>query len=198
VVVIQYRHAYRTEFMLQRTPRVTQPVAEGECSHTLQELFDTEESPLLRYAFSLTGRRAVAEEIVQEVFLQLHSHWNDVESPRAWLTRTVRNKAFSYLRDNKREVLDSDDRTPSLPCTADETPEEAILRMEASCALRQIVDELDETDRQLVKLKYFEDLKYSDISDQTGLSIGNVGYRLHHILKQLAGKLRQLGIDGKS
>ena len=29
-----------------------------------------------------------------------------------------------------------------------------------------------------------------------GLSVGNVGYRLHHILKNLAGKLRQIGIDG--
>lgn len=196
--MIQYRHAYRTEFMLQRTPRVNQPAAQGECMHTLQELFDAEESPLLRYAFSLTGRRAVAEEIVQEVFLQLHSHWDDVQSPKAWLMRSVRNKAFSYIRDNNREILDSDERQPALPYTADETPEETLLQMEATCALRQIVDELDETDRQLVKLKYFEELKYSDISDQTGLSIGNVGYRLHHILKQLAGKLRQLGIDGKS
>ena len=60
------------------------------------------------------------------------------------------------------------------------------------------VSQLDETDRQLVKLKYFEDLKYRDISAQTGLSISNVGYRLHHILKELAGKLRPLGIDGRS
>jgi RNA polymerase sigma-70 factor (ECF subfamily) len=71
--------------------------------------------------------------------------------------------------------------------------------MEATAALRQIVEEeLDETDRQLVKLKYFEGLKYRDISVQTGLSVSNVGYRLHHILKELASKLRPLGIDGKS
>ena len=184
--------------MLQQTPRVNQPVAQCECTPTLQELFDAEESLLLRYAFSLTGRRAVSEEIVQEVFLKLHSNWDSVESPKAWLMRAVRNKAFNYIRDNKRELLDSDERQPSLPYTAEETPEETLLRMEATCALRQFLDELDEVDQQLVKLKYFEDLKYSEISHQTGLSAGNVGYRLHHILKQLAGKLRQLGIDGKS
>ncbi len=72
------------------------------------------------------------------------------------------------------------------------------MRMEATGALRQIVEELDETDRQLVNLKYFENLKYRDISAQTGLSISNVGYRLHHILKELADKLRPLGIDGMS
>ena len=67
--------------------------------------------------------------------------------------------------------------------------------MEATGTLRQILQELDETDRKLVTLKYFEGLKYRDISEQTGLSVSNVGYRLHHILKQLAAKLRPLGID---
>ena len=184
--------------MLKPTPRVKQSGAQGVSKLTLQTLFDTEETPLLRYAFSLIGRRAVAEEIVQEVFLQLHMQWDDVDSPRAWLFRSVRNRAFNHIRDNKREILNSDNREVQSPNAEDETPEAMLLRMEAIAALRQIVAELDETDRQLVKLKYFEDLKYRDISAQTGLSISNVGYRLHHILKELAGKLRPLGIDGKS
>ena len=98
---------------------------------------------------------------------------------------------------NQRETLNSDDGKGQSPNAEDEAPEAAILRMEAAGALRQIVEELDETDRQLVKLKYFEDLRYREISAKTGLSVSNVGYRLHHILKELAGKLRPLGIDGK-
>jgi RNA polymerase sigma factor (sigma-70 family) len=201
--VIEYCLAQRTEFMLKPTPRVNQSGAQGVSELTLQTLFDTEETPLLRYAFALIGRRAVAEEIVQEVFLQLHTHWDDVDSPRAWLFRSVRNRAYNHIRDNQRETLNVDDRNvddrnvQSLSAE-DETPEATLLRMEAIGALRQIVEELDETDRQLVKLKYFEGLKYRDISAQTGLSISNVGYRLHHILKELAGKLRPLGIDEMS
>jgi RNA polymerase sigma factor (sigma-70 family) len=196
--VIQYCLAQRTEFMLKPTPRVNQSGAQGVSELTLQTLFDTEETPLLRYAFALIGRRAVAEEIVQEVFLQLHVHWGDVDSPRAWLFRSVRNRAYNYIRDNQREILKIDDGNVQSPNAEDETPEATLQRMEAIGALRQIVEELDETDRQLVKLKYFEGLKYRDISAQTGLSISNVGYRLHHILKELAGKLRPLGIDEMS
>ena len=196
--MIQNCQAQRTEFMLKPTPRVKQSGAQGVSKLTLRTLFDTEETPLLRYAFSLIGRRAVAEEIVQEVFLQLHMQWDDVDSPRAWLFRSVRNRAFNHIRDNKREILNSDNREVQSPNAEDETPEATLLHMEATAALRQIVEELNETDRQLVKLKYFEDLKYRDISAQTGLSISNVGYRLHHILKELAGKLRSLGIDGRS
>lgn len=178
--------------MLNPTPRVNQTGAMGVGKLTLQALFDREETPLLRYAFSLTGRRAVAEEIVQEVFLQLHAHWDEVDSPRAWLFRSVRNRAYNHLRDNQKEILSGDDHEAS---SEDEAPEAMLLRMEATGALRQILEELRESDRQLVKLKYFDGLKYRDIAAETGLSISNVGYRLHHILKELADKLRPLGFD---
>lgn len=190
--------AQQINFSLKPMPRVNQSESQGASKPTLRALFDAEETPLLRYAFSLTDRRAVAEEIVQEVFLQLHTHWDDVDTPRAWLFRSVRNRAYNHNRDHKREILTGNDRETQSPNAEDETPEALLLRMEAAGTLRLIVEELDETDRQLVRLKYFEDLKYRDISDQTGLSISNVGYRLHHILKELAEKLRQLGIDGTS
>ncbi|MFV2091205.1 MAG: RNA polymerase sigma factor [Pseudomonadales bacterium] len=185
--------------MPEHMPRASQTESKGGGKLTLRALFDAEETPLLRYAFSLTGRRVIAEEIVQEVFLQLHTHWEDVEQPRAWLFRSVRNRSYNHQRDNKREILsgDDDNETPT-PNAEEHTPDALLLRMEAAGYLRLIVEELDEVDRQLVQLKYFDDLKYRDISDRTGLSISNVGYRLHHILKELAEKLRQLGIDGTS
>jgi RNA polymerase sigma factor (sigma-70 family) len=196
--VTQNCPAQRIEFMLNPFPRVNQSDSPGVGKPTLRTLFDAEEAPLLRYAFSLTGRRAVAEEIVQEVFLQLHTRWDHVDSPRAWLFRSVRNRAYNHNRDNKREVLTSEDCQSQSPNAEDETPEAMLLRTEAAGTLRLIVEELSEADRQLVKLKYFENLQYRDISERTGLSISNVGYRLHHILKELAQKLGQLGIDGIS
>ncbi len=188
----------QTRLMLKPTPRVNGSGASGVSELTLQSLFDSEETPLLRYAFSIVGRRAVAEEIVQEVFLQLHTHWDDVESPKAWLFRSVRNRAFKHVRDNKREVLNESDSKPQSTIAEEDSPEAALEHMEAIAAVRQILEELNEPDRQLVKLKYFTDLKYREISSQTGLNIGNVGYRLHHILKELADKLRKLGFDEKS
>lgn len=188
----------QAECMLKSTPRVNQSVAEGVGDLTLQDLFELEESPLLRYAFLLTGRRAVAEEIVQEVFLQLHQRWDEIDSPRAWLYRTVRNRALNHLRDHRREILQAADNQPESPVANDDTPESLVLRLEAAAALRRLIQELGEKDRQLLRLKYFENLKYREISEQTGLSIGNVGYRLSHLLKELGSKLRPLGIDKHS
>lgn len=192
------RITFAVEVMPEHLPQSSQTESKGGGKLTLRALFDAEETPLLRYAFSLTGRRAIAEEIVQEVFLQLHTHWDDVEQPRAWLFRSVRNRSYNHQRDSKREILTDDDRQSQSPNGEEEAPDALLLRMEAAGYLRLIVEELDGVDRQLVQMKYFDDLKYRDISEQTGLSISNVGYRLHHILKELAEKLRQLGIDGTS
>jgi RNA polymerase sigma factor (sigma-70 family) len=181
------------------SPRIVdEQVTTGVSNLTLEVLFASEESPLLHYAFSLVGRRAVAEEIVQEVFLQLHIHWEDVASPKAWLKRCVRNRAYTYLRDHKRELLNESDRESLGPAPESEPPETALIRMESIAAVRQFIEKLDEHDRNLVKLKYSDDLKYRDISTHTGLNIGNVGYRLHHILKELAAKLRKLGFEDNS
>lgn len=163
----------------------------------LLALFESEETPLLRYAFSLTGRRAIAEEIVQEVFLQLHANWEGVENPRAWLFRSVRNRSYNHQRDGRREV-GGDEVAMATTASEDDTPEEVLQRLEAAGFLRLLLAELEEADRRLVQLKYFEDLRYREIAERTDMSIGNVGYRLHHILKQLADKLRHLGIDGIS
>jgi RNA polymerase sigma factor (sigma-70 family) len=186
--------------MLKSTQRVkqagVQAGAHGVPDLTVLALFDTEESALLRFAFSLIGRRAVAEEIVQDVFLQLHAKWEEIDSPRAWLFRSVRNRAYNYIRDNKREVHGNDNGTVPAPDT--ETVEAMLIRIEATDALRQILAEVDESDRELIELKYFQNFKYRDISEQTGLTISNVGYRLHHILKELAAKLRLRGVDGIS
>lgn len=181
--------------MLHRTPRVIP--SNDKCSNpeTLQSLFDSEETPLLRYAFSLVRRRAVAEEIVQEVFLQLHIKWNDVESPRAWLYRSVRNKVFNYMRDNRRETVEMTKPVIEWLSNESETPVGVLSKLEAIQVLHEMIDSLHETDRELVQLKFFDGLKYREISEMTGLSVGNVGYRLHHILKELAGKLHPLGMD---
>ena len=155
-------------------------------------VFQTEESGLLRYAIGLVRRRSVAEEIVQETFLRLHQIWEEVDNPRAWLYRGVRNLALNYLRDQKPESELNEDTA-----AADENPPAEILgRNEAIGTMRLLLAEMSDEDRALIRLKYNDDLKYQEISQRTGLSVSNVGYRLHHVLKGLADALRHAGIEG--
>ena len=159
---------------------------------TLAEVFRAEEGALVRFATGLCGRREWAEEIVQEAFLKLHSQWSEVENPRAWLFRCVRNLSSNRRRDEAREILPGE-----LPETRDESPlpDETLSRLEACGFLRMLVAELPRDDRELLRLKFDERLGYAEIGRRTGLSVGNVGFRLHHLLKTLASRMRAAGIE---
>lgn len=184
--------------MLKPTPEAKPAERTDAGSLSIRALFDNEESNLLRFAFSLTGRRAVAEEIVQEVFLQLHAKWSEVQEPRAWLFRSVRNQAFHYLRKSQRETLHSDHDTTCDTHHPEESPDALIARMESIAELRNLLAKLPDQDQRLIQLKYFEGLKYRDISQKTGLTISNVGYRLHQVLRKLATALLPSEADDKS
>lgn len=159
---------------------------------TLRQVFDAEESPLLRYAHGLLGQRETAEDIVQDAFLKLHAHWEEVTHPRAWLFRCTRNLALSHLRDHKREIpMDGNREWES----SNPDPEQALGKLEAIGTLQLLVAELQEEDRTLISLKYHDGLKYDQISQRTGLTVSNVGYKLHHALKNLADSLRRLGVE---
>lgn len=168
-------------FAQQRTPKPS-----------LAEIFHEEEGGLLRFAVGLTSRRELAEELVQEGFLRLQEHWDSVENPRAWLYRCIRNLAMNHHRDHARECQAGEDEDSSDPGPL---PSEILSRLEVCGHLRMLIAELPVRDRELLALKYQEHLGYAEISRRTGLGIGNVGYRLHHLLKTLGGSLREIGIN---
>lgn len=161
--------------------------------HDVAALFQSEESGLLRFAIGLVGRRGVAEELVQETFLRFHQVADEVDNPRAWLYRSLRNLGLNHLRDHAREAPLEEELAP--PQEA-KLPVESLGRDEAVGLVRLLLAELPPEDRDLIQLKYLENLKYQEISRRTGLSVGNVGYRLHHLLKGLADRLRRAGIEG--
>jgi RNA polymerase sigma-70 factor (ECF subfamily) len=160
---------------------------------TLIALFESEESQLLAFAMGLVRRRSVAEELVQDAFLKLHEVWGQVENPRGWLYRSVRNLALNHLRDHRREtVLDGTEETPD----SESSPDEELGRMEAIGMVRLLLAGMPAEDQDLIRMKYHDDLKYGEISQRTGLGVGNVGYKLHHLLRGLADALRHAGIEG--
>lgn len=163
---------------------------------TLRQVFDAEESALLRFAHGLTGQRETAEDLVQEAFLKLHTHWQEVNAPRPWLFRCVRNLALNHLRDNRRtsSIETNRQNTKEWEAPAPD-PDAALGKLEAIGTLQLLISELPEPDRTLVSLKYLSGLRYEEIASQTQLTVSNVGYKLHHTLKSLATSLRQLGIE---
>jgi len=58
-------------------------------------------------------------------------------------------------------------------------------KSEAIRSLLELVEQLPSRDREVVTLKFQQGLSYKEISEVTGLTVSNVGYVLHHALKEL-------------
>jgi RNA polymerase sigma-70 factor (ECF subfamily) len=177
---------------------------------TIEELFAALESPLLHYALRLVGELSAAEDVVQEAFVKLHAQFEEVREPRRWLYRTAHNLALNHRRDsakiislsagiadhshgssksNETHEIDVTDVTDEAPL-----PDEQIARWEGIGLVRLSLETLDERSREVVRLKFNENMSYKEIAARTGLKIGNVGYLLHHALKQIADELAKNGI----
>jgi RNA polymerase sigma factor (sigma-70 family) len=166
---------------------------------SITELFAALESPLLNYALRLLEDSAQAEDVVQEAFLRLHAQFDKVREPRRWLYRTVHNLALNHQRHARKVVplaLLADDADPAGLDAADSQPlpDEQIARWEGIGFVRLSLGALDNRSRELIRLKFTEDLSYKEISARTGLKVGHVGYLLHHALKNIAADLAKNGV----
>ncbi len=166
---------------------------------TIEELFAALESPLLGYALRYTGNRAQAEDVVQEAFMKLHAQFESVAKPRQWLYRTVHNLALNQRRAAGKSVSlepTSDGENSSATETADTAPlpDEQIIRLEGIGQVRLSLETLDDRSREVIRLKFNDELSYKDIAARTGLTAGNVGFILHHALKTIAAELAKTGV----
>ena len=172
--------------------------AEPSGWETIEELFAALESPLLNYALRLVERR-VAEDVVQEAFMKLHAQFAEVREPRRWLYRAVRNLALNHRRDAAKIVPLNPEPGGDYPPATDPIdpqplPDEQIARAEGIGLVRLSLETLDARSRELIRLKFTDDLSYQEISDRTGLKPGHVGYLLHHALKAIAAELTKTGV----
>jgi len=165
---------------------------------SIEQLFAALESPLLSYALRLLGERATAEDVVQEAFMRLHSQFEQVQEPRRWLYRTVHNLALNQRRQSGKivrlERTDKGDEGNADASDPEPLPDQQIVRWEGIGLVRLSLAALDERSREVVRLKFDEDLSYKEISERTGLTVSHVGYLLHHALKTIAVELARTGL----
>jgi RNA polymerase sigma-70 factor (ECF subfamily) len=139
--------------------------------------------------------RDAAQDVVQNTFIRLASHWKDPLVPSSalatWLYRVAHNCAVDYVRrESRRDALHrqhAEDAPDTVP--ANRGAEFAI--SEAAEHATAALSRLSLREQQLVILKVYEEKSYKEISDITGLSVGNVGYILHHAMRKMADSLKK-------
>lgn len=134
--------------------------------------------------------RRTAEEIAQDVFLQLHQHFDSLKSAAHvtfWLRKVTSQRCIDYARRRKWSSVSLDD-VPELAAGA--TPSDPLLaRM-----LRQLVASLPAKARAVVILRYQEDLTPAEIAETLAMPVATVKSHLQRSLTTLRHKvLRVIG-----
>ena len=163
----------------------------------LREWFEKLEKPLMIYAFQIVHDREEAQDLVQDAFLRFFKQEDEILEPKAWLYKTLRNLSISFLRKDGRLQRTTDgDQLDFLDSM--NRPVESILvknleKDEALNRVRHAISLLPKESAEIIQLKFDQQKSYNEISQITGLSVSNVGYKLHHIIKDLSQALKREG-----
>jgi RNA polymerase sigma-70 factor (ECF subfamily) len=132
----------------------------------------------------------VAEEVVQDVFLQLWRNAHVYQASRgalaAWLATLARNRALDYLRGRReRERRREEALDPDPPARMDNAMEDRMdLRRRADRA-RALVASLPEAQRRAIELAYFEGMTHSEIAAAMQEPLGTVKSWIRNALLRL-------------
>lgn len=154
----------------------------------LTDLYHERYTSLVRLATLLVDDATLAEEIVQDAFVATARRrssgatWEDAKSP-AYLRSAVLNGARSALR--KRRVRRLHLRSGPPPETAAGADESALLSAEADRVMKALAT-LPVRQRQVLVLRYYEDLTEAEIADALDISSGSVKTHAHRGLSALA------------
>jgi RNA polymerase sigma-70 factor (sigma-E family) len=147
---------------------------EWDADEAVTQLYSAHYRSLVRLAALMLHDVAVAEEVVQDAFVAMHSKWRKLRDPDkalAYLRQSVANGSRSVLR--RRKVADRHLARQSLPSTAASAEHGAMSTFEYDevlAALRL----LPERQRETLVLRYYSDLSEADIATTMGISRGAV------------------------
>lgn len=161
----------------------------GETS-AFDAIFRANYALLVRVAEGMLRERATAEEIAQDVMLELWRRREtlDVESVRGYLLQATRNRSLNELRhraiERRTEPLLTDG-VARLPST-----DAAVRESELEVAIHAAIAELPDRCREVFELSRIDGLKYAEIASRLGISVKTVEVQMGKALRILRERLK--------
>lgn len=138
---------------------------------------------LLRYLHGFTGRRELAEDLLQDTFVQALRGVEGLrraDSPRAWLFAIARHLGINAIR-RRRVMAALPEEMAAVPADTGDPRCEDMLRA---------IGDLPEGQREALELRLRDELSYEEIAQVLGIPVGTVRSRLHNAVQKLRERLR--------
>jgi RNA polymerase sigma-70 factor (ECF subfamily) len=156
---------------------------------TRESAFSTLVSTYQSKVYNIVRKMVIDHEdtndIVQETFVKV---WHKVAEFKGesqlytWIYRVATNEALQFLRKRKRRMLFWSDNSDLENYLADDV---ALNGDEIQLKLQKAILKLPDRQRLVFNLKYFEELKYEEISEILNTSVGSLKANYHHAVKKI-------------
>lgn len=155
-------------------------------------LLEQYQGRLFRYLLRLLRDPATAEDLFQQTWIRVAERINSYDPRRSfenWLFTVARNLAYDHLRRYQPESLDeplpSGDTRMDMLAAPGEGAMDSVLSGERAALLGQAVETLPLIYREVLGLRFEEDLKLEAIADLLGVPLSTVKSRLRRALEEL-------------
>ncbi|PLX66580.1 MAG: hypothetical protein C0602_10930 [Denitrovibrio sp.] len=152
----------------------------------VRKFFEENSGKLFAYMLKMAGNRDDAEDCFQDCFIKYTEKYPDKLSMPLLYT-VAKSICLDRFRKNRRyehSEVDSESTSPS--------PEEALISKDANASLNKAMSMLEKDEKELLALAGPQGLKYSEISEITGLSIANVKVKIHRARQKLKKNLGEM------
>ena len=158
---------------------IMQKVAAGNLD-LLKLLFDRHHKHVYNFLYKMSGDRMLSEDLTQDVFYKLIKYRGTYKNGSfvSWLFTIARNSLKSHFSRNHQthddiEVLEY------------RSVESENLAQEDYSHLQSVLNKLDPSDRELIILNRFNDIKYEELAEIVGSTPGAVKTRVCRVLKKV-------------
>lgn len=162
----------------------------------LQALLGRQQLRVYRFVLRIVRREAVAEEVTNEVFLEVWRNARNYEGRSAvgtWLLSIAHNRAVSALRRRREEAWDEN----AAGEIADEgdNPEVTLQKAGKAEQMRRCIEQLSQEHRTIIDLVYYHEKSVIEVSEILGIPSNTVKTRMFYARKKLSELLQAAGID---
>jgi RNA polymerase sigma-70 factor (ECF subfamily) len=160
---------------------------------TFMHAYDTYNDAIFRYCLFETSNREVALDLTQETFIKVWQYLEDgkeIEHTKAFLYRVAGNLVIDYRRKKKSTSLD-DMMEEGFDVEHDER--ERLMDGFDSKKLMGLLEQVGDTYRDIIIMRFIDDLTIKEIATVTGESENNISVRIHRGTE----KLRQLYLEAE-
>lgn len=151
-------------------------------------LFDRHHRSLYGFFYHHTGLKNESEDLVQTVFMNMirsRATFTGSHKFETWMYTIARNSLKDYYRKNKKSSAFVDTEQVEHQLQDSGTADDKVNRKEEEKILRRALEQLNETDRELLILSRYKEMKYQEIALLLNLSEGAIKVRIHRAVKQL-------------